>query len=208
MIKKSSYLNIIILYNLFFSGYLFAYSEVLLEQVSVVAEPNLETTTLKSYQKTGSYNYLDSKEITKFRGSSVGDFLSGIPGVIIGNKRNSGGISVNIRGIQNENRVPVVVDNSIQSIPTWQGYAGSSTRTYLDPDFISNVEIEKGPALGVDGVGATGGVIRMNTIGYQDIIPNNSKKDWGLRVQIGTMSNTVKRPRLYTRGGVSKKMDK
>lgn len=205
MVNKNRYLSLS--YFMCIScTYLHAYESYVLDKVVVVAqEPKYEITTLKSYQKTGSYNYLDGKEIKQFRGSSVGDFLSGITGVIVGNKRNSGGLSVNIRGIQNENRVPIVVDDSIQSIPTWQGYSGSSTRTYLDPDFISTVEIEKGPAMGADGVGATGGVVRMNTIGYKDIIPKNSKKDWGLRVQIGTMSNTVKRPKLYTKGGYQKK---
>ncbi|MFL1707182.1 TonB-dependent receptor domain-containing protein [Campylobacter sp. MOP7] len=175
-----------------------------LQEVKVTGEvtsSGYDNTALKSYTSAGSYSYLDETKISRFRGSSVGDFLSGIPGVMVGNKRNSGAISVNIRGIQNENRVPIVIDDSLQSIPSWQGYAGSSTRTFLDPDLISQVEIEKGPSLKADGIGATGGVVRMNTISYKDISPKDSEKDWGFRFTLGTMSNTVKKPAYNTRGG-------
>ena len=167
----------------------------------VYAVPAEEKTELLPFIKSGSYNYLNANDINRFRGSSVGDFLSGIPGVTIGNKRNSGAISVNIRGLQNENRVPVSIDDSFQAIPSWQGYAGSSTRTYLDPDLISKVEVEKGPSLAADGTGATGGMVRMRTISYNDIIPEDEDKTWGFRLRLGTMSNTTRPPAYYTRRG-------
>ncbi|MGX2949919.1 TonB-dependent receptor domain-containing protein [Ursidibacter sp. B-7004-1] len=154
---------------------------------------------LKTYFSPGSYSYLDSSDVQTFRGSSVGDFLSGVPGVIVGNKRNSGALSVNIRGIANENRVPIWVDNGLQSVPSWQGYAGSSTRSYLDPDFISQVEIEKGPSISADATGATGGVVRINTIDHKDVIPEG--KHWGFRMKLGSMTNTVSPPAYYTKGG-------
>lgn len=173
---------------------------VILQDINVTAKREIyDESELEGYLKSGSYLYLDDTKIQRFRGSSVGDFLSGIPGVMAGNKRNSGAITPIIRGIANENRVPVLIDDSLQSIPSWQGYAGSSTRTYLDPDLISKVEIEKGPSLKADATGATGGVVRMNTVGYKDIIPED--KDWGFRLRLGTMSNTTNKPALYTRGG-------
>ncbi|ASM36728.1 TonB-dependent receptor domain-containing protein [Campylobacter sputorum] len=175
--------------------------EIVFDTLDVSANqmPYHGKSNLKSYLKTGSFSYLDNQDITRFRGSSVGDFLSGIPGVMVTNKRNSGAITVNIRGIQNENRVPIYIDGALQSIPSWQGYAGSSTRTYLDPDLISQVEIEKGVSFAGDGVGATGGVVRLSTINYKDVIKDD--KDWGLRIRGGTMSNTRKKPPLYQRGG-------
>ena len=175
--------------------------EILFEDISITGEKKIyyDKPEFKSYTKAGSYSYLDQTQIQRFRGSSVGDFLSAIPGVFITNKRNSGAITVNIRGLQNENRVPVIIDGAFRSTPSWQGYAGSSTRTYLDPDLISNVEIQKGVSFGADGVGATGGVVRMKTIGFEDIITED--KDWGFKITGGTMSNTSKKPSLYTRGG-------
>ncbi|MSN96848.1 TonB-dependent receptor plug domain-containing protein [Campylobacter sp. FMV-PI01] len=167
--------------------------------ISATNRPYQGEVLLKNYQQSGSFSYLDGKNISRFRGSSVGDFLSSIPGVFITNKRNSGAITVNIRGLQNENRVPIYIDNGLRSVPSWQGYAGSSTRTYLDPDLISSIEIQKGVNFGGDGVGATGGVVRMQTIGYKDIILDDN--DWGVRISGGIMSNTSKKPSLYTRGG-------
>ncbi len=158
---------------------------------------------IKTYLSSGSYSYLSQSDISTFRGSSVGDFLSGVPGVIVGNKRNSGALSVNIRGIANENRVPVWIDKGLQSVPSYQGYAGSSTRTYLDPDLISQVEIEKGPSLQMDATGATGGVVRVETLRWQDIIPQGNKL--GVRLKLGTMTNTVSPPLNYTRGGYQTK---
>ena len=140
--------------------------EIRVEDLSL----SYDNENLKTYIKLGSYSYLSDKDISNLRGSSVGDFLSGTPGVIVGNKRNSGALSVNIRGVANEGRVPVIVDNSEQGMSSWQGYAGSSTRTYIDPDLISDVEIEKGVSLESDGAGAIGGVVRMKTIGVKDII--------------------------------------
>ncbi|STO53971.1 putative outer membrane colicin Js receptor [Canicola haemoglobinophilus] len=169
--------------------------EIRVEDLSL----SYDNENLKTYIKPGSYSYLSDKDIANLRGSSVGDFLSGVPGVIVGNKRNSGALSINIRGIANEGRVPVIVDNSEQAIPSWQGYAGSSTRTYIDPDLISNVEVEKGVSLESDGTGAIGGVVRMKTIGVKDIIPEG--KDWGVRIRLGTMDNTVSPPANYTKGG-------
>lgn len=173
-----------------------------LETILVSSDLELSTydeNQLKTFISTGSYSYLGKSDINTFRGSSIGDFLSGVPGVIAGNKRNSGALSVNIRGVANENRVPVYVDNGLQSVPSWQGYAGSSTRSYLDPDFISQVEIEKGPSLSADASGAVGGVVRMNTLSWKDIIREG--KSWGVLLKLGTMTNTVSPPANYTKGG-------
>lgn len=202
MLKKSLVLSTTILLLHCFADE----ADISFDEISVTGQKQIyhDKPELKTYTKAGSYSYVDQTQIQRFRGSSVGDFLSGIPGVIIGNKRNSGGISVNIRGLQNEGRVLVKIDDNFQAIPTYQGYAGSSTRTFLDPDLISSVEVEKGPSFAYDGVGAIGGVVRMSTLNSDDIIPENSNKDWGLRFRAGTMSNTTSRPALYTRGGYQK----
>ncbi|QLB13055.1 hemoglobin/transferrin/lactoferrin receptor protein [Bisgaardia hudsonensis] len=176
-----------------------ALSSQILDEIVVKNDLNKEKPSLKTYVSSGSFSYLDDTDITNFRGSSVGDFLSGVPGVIVGNKRNSGAVSINIRGIANENRVPVFIDDGLQSIPSYQGYAGSSTRSYLDPDLLGEVEIEKGPSLSVDGSGATGGIVRMKTISWKDIIPEG--KTWGVRLKLGSMTNTVTPPAYYTKGG-------
>ncbi|WP_216073744.1 TonB-dependent receptor plug domain-containing protein, partial [Acinetobacter baumannii] len=67
-------------------------------------------------------------------------------------------------------RVPVVIDGSLQQSTVYRGYSGVAGRTYLDPDLIGEVTIEKGPSASADGVGATGGLVRVETVGAKDLI--------------------------------------
>lgn len=50
---------------------------------------------------------------------------------------------MNIRGLQGQNRVPVIIDGGQQAIDVYRGYAGVQQRSYLDPDLISSVSIER-----------------------------------------------------------------
>lgn len=117
MLKKSLVLSTTILLLHCFADE----ADISFDEISVTGQKQIyhDKPELKTYTKAGSYSYVDQTQIQRFRGSSVGDFLSGIPGVIIGNKRNSGGISVNIRGLQNEGRVLVKIDDNFQAIPTY-----------------------------------------------------------------------------------------
>lgn len=152
-----------------------------------------------NFTRAGSQVYLSEERIQRFRGSSVGDFLKGEPGVLTGDNRNSGAVDINIRGMQGFGRVPVLVDGSQQQNTVYRGYSGAASRNYIDPDMIGSVTIEKGPTSGVDGVGATGGVARMQTLNPQDILLDG--KDFGLRVRGGLMGNTTSPPAANSKGG-------
>lgn len=154
------------------------------------------------YESAGSSAYLSGEQVDRFRGTSVGDFLSGVPGVLNGDGRNSGALDVNIRGMQGQGRVPVIVDGSSQETTIYQGYNGSNSRSYIDPDFIGSVSIEKGASMGADAVGATGGVVRVNTISAKDILlPGESI---GVRLKGGFNGNSGSVPREGTRAGMKK----
>lgn len=153
-----------------------------------------------AYLTPGSSTYISREEIERFRGTSPGDFLEGTPGVLVGAKRNSGAVDVNIRGMQGMDRVPVTVDGAQQGNTVWRGYAGVASRTYIDPDFISEVNIEKGPTLSSDGTGATGGVVSMKTVGADDILkPGQSV---GVRLRGGVVGNSTSPAPFETRGGI------
>ncbi|MCX5580976.1 TonB-dependent receptor plug domain-containing protein, partial [Kaistia terrae] len=151
------------------------------------------------YETAQSVEFLSESQIERFRGSSVGDFLKGMPGILTGDNRNSGAIDVNVRGMQGFGRVPVVVDGTQQQNTVYRGYSGVASRNYVDPDFIGGVVVEKGPSAGVYGVGATGGVVRMETINADDIIVGD--KAWGVRVKGSLMTNTASPPPVGTPGG-------
>lgn len=150
------------------------------------------------YRTAGSSAYRSAAEIQRFRGTSPGDFLSGIPGVINGENRNSGAIDVNIRGLQGMDRVPVVIDGSLQQSTVYRGYSGVAGRTYLDPDLVGSVTIEKGPSAAADGVGATGGVVRVNTINVDDLVAKDG--GFGVQVRASLTGNNVDPPAVGTLG--------
>lgn len=151
------------------------------------------------YRGAGSRAYLSERQIEERRGTSVADFLSGIPGVMSGDSRNAGALDVNIRGMQGEGRVPVIVDGASQETTIYRGYNGAASRTFIDPDFIGSVSIEKGPSAGADATGATGGVVRMSTIRVGDIIlPGQT---FGVRVKGAFNGNSSSVPAFGTLGG-------
>lgn len=151
------------------------------------------------YRTAGTNHYISQEQIRRFRGSSAGDFLSGIPGVMNAENRNSGALDVNIRGMQGQGRVPVVVDGALQESTVYRGYSGMAGRTYVDPDLIGGVMIEKGPSAAADGTGATGGVVRARTLNAGDIVAPGG--NYGLVIRGGLSGNNSEPPAKATVGG-------
>lgn len=188
-----------------FATFLFGTPKVYADEMTAVAADDsqkLADIVVQGERQAPAHStvHLDEQHIQRHRGVSVADFLEGQAGVMSSNKRNSGSLAVNIRGTQDENRVPVLVDGALQSIPSWQGYAGSSTRSFLDPDLLESASIDKGPTMAADATGAVGGMVRAQTLSANSIIKEG--RDWGFRVRLGTMSNSTDEPALYTRGGL------
>ncbi|RMX03466.1 TonB-dependent receptor [Corticibacter populi] len=180
-------------------------SEDSLPEVSVTASAMDTEDKDSTYRSAGSTNVLTRDEIELFRGTSVGDIFKGTAGVLVGENRNSGGLDVNIRGMQGQGRVPVIVDGARQETTVYRGYAGVASRSYVDPDLIGGIQIDKGPVMGAQGTGATGGLVSMRTINADDIV--RPGKDFGLRVRaqaIGNNSGSVPQPGTpsgYNTGG-------
>ncbi|CAM4106634.1 TonB-dependent receptor domain-containing protein [Kerstersia similis] len=156
-----------------------------------------------AYRAPQSMNVLTQEDIERFRGTSVGDIFQGIPGVLVGENRNSGGLDINIRGMQGQGRVPVLVDGARQETTVYRGYQGAASRSYVDPDLIGGITIEKGPTMSAGGEGATGGLVSMRTIEANDVIqdPDDS---FGIRIRgqlIGNNSGSV--PAVGTPSGYS-----
>ncbi|MFY3139706.1 TonB-dependent receptor domain-containing protein [Achromobacter xylosoxidans] len=138
------------------------------------------------YTAPRSSVYLSSRDIDRFGRVSAGDLLAGIPGVQVGDSRNGGALDVNIRGIQGQSRVAVRVDGSEQALDVYRGYAGTQQRSYIDPDLISDVTVNKGPSVKS---GAIGGSVEMRTLGVRDILTEGSKI--GVRLKGDLWNNGV-----------------
>ena len=145
----------------------------------------------KAYRESASVNVITQENIERFRGTSVGDIFQGTPGVLISENRNSGGLDVNIRGMQGQGRVPVLVDGSRQETTVYRGYSGVSSRSYIDPDLIGNLQITKGPTMIAQGTGASGGIVSVNTLGINDIVKQGKLSGFRFRASgIGNSSST------------------
>lgn len=146
----------------------------------------------RPYATPGSSSHLDLEHLERFRGTSVGDIFQGLPGVLVGENRNSGGLDINIRGMQGQNRVPVLVDGARQEGTVYRGYAGVASRSYIDPDLIGSVEIHKGPTLSAQGAGAVGGLVSARTLRADDIIA--ADRNSGIRLRASALNNNSGSP--------------
>jgi hemoglobin/transferrin/lactoferrin receptor protein len=138
------------------------------------------------YGTAAPTSHISGENIERFRGSSPADMFRGTPGVMSGEARNgAGSIDPNIRGMQGMGRVATTIDGAENNVTIYQGYQGTSNRTFVDPDFIGGVDITKGADAGSWG---NAGSVAMRTISADDIIkPGNN---WGLRVKGGFGGNT------------------
>lgn len=153
----------------------------------------------KTYRESASVNIITQENIERFRGTSVGDIFQGTPGVLISENRNSGGLDINIRGMQGQGRVPVLIDGSRQETTVYRGYSGVSSRSYIDPDLIGNLQIIKGPAMVAQGTGATGGLVSVNTLSISDIVKPGELS--GMRFRASGIGNTSSAPTAGTYAG-------
>ncbi|WP_444927423.1 TonB-dependent receptor domain-containing protein [Microbulbifer sp. TRSA002] len=153
----------------------------------------------QAFRESGSVNILTQENIERFRGTSVGDIFQGTPGVLISENRNSGGLDVNIRGMQGQGRVPVLIDGSRQETTVYRGYAGVSSRSYIDPDLIGSMRIDKGPVMTAEGTGATGGVVSVNTLRAEDVVKPGELS--GFRVRVSGIGNNSEAPEAGTYAG-------
>ncbi|WZB74840.1 TonB-dependent receptor plug domain-containing protein [Achromobacter insuavis] len=138
------------------------------------------------YSAPHSSVYLSSQDLDRYGRVSAGDLLRGVPGVQVGDSRNGGALDVNIRGLQGQSRVAVRVDGAEQALDVYRGYAGTQQRSYIDPDLLGSVTINKGPSMTS---GAIGGSVEMRTIGVRDILVGDQRI--GLRLTGGAWNNGV-----------------
>jgi len=142
----------------------------------------------------GSSAFISQEQINRVPPVSTGDMFKDAPGVLSAGNRNGASVDVNIRGLQGMNRVNVMVDGTQQSTSTYRGYGGHDSRTYVDPELIGGISIEKGPSGGPYGAGAMGGVVNMRTIEARDVVKNGQPIGARLRGSWGSNSLPVPAP--------------
>ncbi|MEN2978152.1 TonB-dependent receptor [Tistrella bauzanensis] len=152
--------------------------------------------TAQVYETAAPKSYVPAETIERYRGSSPADMFRGVPGVMSGEARNgAGSIDVNIRGMQGMGRVAVTVDGTSNAVTVYQGYQGVSNRSFVDPDFLSGIDITRGSDVASSGIAGT---VAMTTLGADDIVSEG--ENLGIRLKGGFGTNTAS-PSTGQRGG-------
>lgn len=107
-------------------------------------------------------------QFDRLQPGSVTDIVRDMPGVTSSVNPNDPAQSLNIRGLQDFGRVNVMVDGARQNFQRSGHNANGAF--YLDPEFISTLDITRGPAANAYGSGAIGGVAAFTTRSVDDIL--------------------------------------
>lgn len=123
-------------------------------------------------------------QFDKIQGQSVTDLVRDVPGVTTSIAPNDPAQSVNIRGLQDFGRVNVLVDGARQNFQRSGHNANGSF--YLEPEFVSSIDVTRGPSANVYGSGAIGGVLALTTRGVDDILRADEKSAIVQKLGFGT----------------------
>lgn len=142
-----------------------------LDEINVVAQDIKEQD--KVFIKTGAVSTRDNiSSSTK----SLDDIVRSVPGAFTQLDKSQGTVSVNVRGLTGFGRVNTMIDGVSQtfySSSTDDGGRGGSTSqfgTFIDPDFLAAVDVERGAFNGTAGVNALMGAANFKTIGVEDLV--------------------------------------
>ncbi len=138
------------------------------------------------YQAPAAVSVISREAIENNPTRNVRDLLDNVAGVYANrSEAQNPGISVNIRGLQDQDRIATMIDGARQSFQ--RSAHGATQRTYVDTAFIRAVDIEKSTTSGVGSAGALGGSVNFRTLLAEDLIAPG--KQYGGQVNVTTGTN-------------------
>jgi TonB-dependent heme/hemoglobin receptor len=132
------------------------------------------------YETPGGVNVLTREQLEQRAPRNTSDLFRDMSGVYTATNRQIPGLTINIRGLQEQGRVNVNIDGARQNYQ--QAGHNAANFVYFDPELIGGVTVEKGPSSTLGGAGVIGGVVTLRTLEADDILlPGKSQ---GLRSRI------------------------
>lgn len=138
------------------------------------------------YETPGSVSVITQESMRKSPVREAREIFNQVAGVDISNDARDPGLTVNVRGQQEMGRVNVNIDGARQNYN--QLTHGTTSRVYLDPSLLAQVDIEKSNLTQNGGAGASAGIVTMRTLNTRDIL--DSDEDWGGKVNISHGTNS------------------
>lgn len=149
----------------------------------------LNTTSIRSqsdgdwvYTVPRSVSVITRDQIDKRPPRHAADMLEETAGVYTAVNQRDPGLSVNIRGVQDYGRVNMNIDGMRQNFNV-NGHQQRNGVMFIDPEFVQEVEIEKGTSASMGGAGVIGGIASFNTVQASDLL--GPDKEIGGRLRAG-----------------------
>lgn len=140
------------------------------------------------YSSASSVSVVSRELIEQAPARNTRDLLDTVSGVYVNRSEGQNpGIAINIRGLQDQNRVVTMIDGARQNFQR-SGH-GASQRAYVDTAFIRGIDVEKAATTGVGGAGALGGTVNFRTLEAGDIIEPG--RTWGVEASAGAGTNAL-----------------
>lgn len=137
------------------------------------------------YEAPASVSVVSREAITNSPSRNARDLLDNVAGVYANRSESQNpGISVNIRGLQDQTRIATMIDGARQNFQ--RNAHGSTQRTYVDTAFVRGIEVEKSGTSGVGGAGALGGLVNFRTLLAEDLIEPGKKFGGEVNLTTGT----------------------
>lgn len=137
------------------------------------------------YTTPASISIMSRAAMQEVMPRDASDLFDGMAGVNVSSPPQNPGISVNVRGLQDQNRVTMSIDGARQNYQ--QSGHNSTSYAYVEPLLLREVEVEKSATVGVGAGGTHGGVVMFRTLSTDDLIKPG--KDWGGEFDVTTGTN-------------------
>tara|TARA_R110001583_G_scaffold96819_3_gene241303 strand:- start:18063 stop:20771 length:2709 start_codon:yes stop_codon:yes gene_type:complete len=136
------------------------------------------------YETPGSVSVITQENMRKTPGRDASDIFNPITGVDVAGNRQQPGLSVNVRGQQDQGRVNMNIDGARQNFN--QSGHGVANRMYVDTALLADVTVEKSDMSGIGGAGTSGGIVTMRTLNTDDILDADENVGGKVNVSRGT----------------------
>lgn len=132
---------------------------------------------------TRSRTTVTAKELERRQSSNVFTVLQDVAGVSVNGGPLAGGMSFNIRGAGDTEDVLIKVDGAVRNFEKYRFGSG----VFIEPELLKAVEVTRGPAGALQGSGAIGGAVEMQTKDAADLLRPGERA--GARFKGGFSSN-------------------
>ncbi len=136
------------------------------------------------YSEATSTSAISREAIQGGAARNTSDLFSDTSGTYAVDSPQNPGVNVNIRGLQDQNRVTMMIDGARQNFQR-NGHSATAN-AYLDPSMLRMVEVNKSAGTGVGDAGSLGGSVNFRTLEARDVVKPGERVGGELNLTTGT----------------------